>query len=148
MPEQRKRSSETESRGTARKGGARSASAKESSRSQGDGAARNSARRDEGGGLVEKLEAFGVNGQMIDGVKTYVVRSVEGKLRDVNVEESIDRVGEAAARSLRNVKRYSRNRPGLFYGGLLTLAVGAGLLIGAALENDEVEYEIEFRPER
>ena len=96
--------------------------------------------------LIEKLSALGVNEQMIEGVKTYVVHSVEGKLREFDVEEAVEKVGEYAKKSMGSVKRYSSNRPGLFYGGLLTVALGAGLLIGAAIER-ELEYELDFEPE-
>lgn len=105
-----------------------------------------SSNRNEPNPLMEKLGALGINEQMVEGVKTYVVHSVEGKLRNLDIEDAVERVGEYAKRGASSVKRYSSNRPGLFYGGLLTVALGAGLLIGAAIER-EYEYELTYEPE-
>ena len=116
-----------------------------SSRNSGRSSSRSS-NRNEVNPLIEKLGALGINEQMVEGVKTYVVQSVEGKLRNLDIEEAVERAGEYAKRGASNVKRYSSNRPGLFYGGLLTVALGAGLIIGAAIER-EYEYELSYEPE-
>jgi hypothetical protein len=141
MPEARKRTS----------GGSKRSSSKSGTSNRGRKSSERSlttsrSRRNESSALVGKLGALGINQEMVEGVKTYVVHSVEGKLRGIDVQDAVEKVGEYAKRGLNSAKRYSSNRPGLFYGGLLTVALGAGLLIGAAIER-EYEFELNFEPE-
>ena len=93
--------------------------------------------------LAQRLQALGVNEQMIDTAKSFIINAVEGKLRSLDIEESLSSAGKAATRS---VRKMHGNRPALFYAGIATLAAGVGLLIGSAIEK-EYEYELTYIPE-
>lgn len=104
---------------------------------------RGSSASDNSTDLMNRLQALGVNEQMIDTAKSFIINAVEGKLRSLDVQESLSTAGQVATRS---VRRMQSNRPALFYAGIATLAAGVGLLIGSAIEK-EYEYELTYEPE-
>lgn len=107
------------------------------------GSNRNMSTSGSSNNLMQRLEAMGVNQQMIDTAKSFVVNAVEQKLRSLDIQDSLSTAGEVASRS---VRRMHTNRPALFYAGVATLAAGVGLLIGSAIEK-EYEYELTYEPE-
>ncbi len=80
------------------------------------------------GGLVEILEKIGVNPAQLE--------SVRNSLKDMNIEESLDKARTYVNDSLTKARTFAKKNPGAVIGGLSALVIAAGLLTAAMRNKD------------
>lgn len=80
-------------------------------------------------GVLSLLERFGVTESQLSAVRD--------TLKNVNLEESLDKAKEQVSESMTKARDYARQNPGAVAAGLAVLVIGAGLLAGAAMRNKD-----------
>lgn len=75
--------------------------------------------------VVSILERFGVGEPQVNAVRE--------ALKNVNVDQQLDRAREQVNDSINKAKQYARQNPGAVLAGVAVLVIGAGLIAGAAL---------------
>lgn len=82
-----------------------------------------------GAGVASILERFGISENQLN--------TVRETLKNVNLEESLDRAKEQVSDSISKAREYARQNPGAVAAGLAVLVIGAGLIAGAAMRKDK-----------
>lgn len=78
-------------------------------------------------GIVSVLEKFGVGESQINAVRD--------TLKNVNIDQQLDRAKEQVTDSLNKARVYAKQNPGAVLAGVAVLAIGAGLL-AASVKKD------------
>lgn len=94
------------------------------------------------------IGALGGKDEVTQKVKKYVVSNVESKLQGVDINDSFDKVIDVAGKSARAMRAYARKNPRMFWAGVASIALGAGLIAGAARTiDDEATVEFDIDPD-
>lgn len=75
-------------------------------------------------GIVSVLEKFGVNEEQLN--------SVRETLKNVNIDQSLERAKEQVTESITKAREYAKRNPAAVAAGLAVLVIGAGLIAAAA----------------
>ena len=79
-------------------------------------------------GIVSVLEKFGVGENQINAVRE--------TLKNVNIEQQLDKAKETVTESLTKARGYAKQNPGAVLAGVAVLVIGAGLL-AASMKKDK-----------
>jgi hypothetical protein len=89
------------------------------------------------------IDHFGGKEEIAGKMRHLVVSSVESKLNGVDVDQSLDQVMSMASVGLSKMRELSRNNPKLFWSGIASIVLGAGMVLGSA-RRPSVENTVEF----
>ena len=79
-------------------------------------------------GIVSILEKFGVSETQLN--------TVRETLKNVNIDQSLDKAKETVTDSITKAREYAKKNPGAVVAGLAVLVIGAGLIAAAASRKD------------